>query len=78
MTEKRIIPKGWPCSLDECPPGVFAKDGSLGFKTEYRDTHIGPEAYCLESGECWWGGTSDVAARKLQIVQPCIIEPVES
>lgn len=36
----KLIPHGWPCSLEECPPGLFAwKYGGdhdcIGFKSEY-------------------------------------------
>lgn len=60
-----LVPNGWPCSLEECPPGPFAKGDCIGFKTEYGSTrHVDgvlkvtnlPDVYCLESGEAYCGG----------------------
>lgn len=31
----KIIPAGWECTIEECPPGHFVCDGQLCFKTEY-------------------------------------------
>ncbi len=49
-----IVPDGWPCTLEECPPGLFMYEGYLNFKTEYRkqreDGAWKLEAYC-DSGE---------------------------
>ena len=64
---------GIPVTLNCCPPGVFEFDGSLGFKTEYTDPHLGPEAYCLSSGEVFWGGVTNRHARSMLHVQPCVI-----
>ncbi len=50
-------------------------NGSFGFKTEYSDQN-GPEAYCVESGEYFWGGTNgDANARRMLMVTPVIITP---
>lgn len=77
--------KGWfwtdkPVPLDECPPGPFWFDGSLGFKTEYGMTMPNgmgvwtvtnwPEAYCMSSGEVFWGGTSTHETRSALLVWP--------
>lgn len=59
-------------TLEDCPPGLFLFDGRYGFKTEYRDQN-GPEAYCVESGEYFWGGTSDVKLRKKLIVTAIVL-----
>ena len=48
---KRLVinPSGWPCSLEDCPPGFFLYLEQLCFKTEYRvDNEI--QVYC-GSGE---------------------------
>lgn len=72
------------CTLAECPPGPFLFNGSLGFKTEYcavlpKDVGGGkvefnmsnwPEAYCMDSGEFFWGGAKTHAERAGLIVQP--------
>jgi hypothetical protein len=42
---KRLVlePQGWPCTLEECPPGLFLHRDSVGFKTEYRAMEsVGP------------------------------------
>lgn len=58
-------------TLDACPPGLFWFDGDYGFKTEYRD-HNGPEAYCVDSGEYFWGGLGgDAEKRRGLLVSPC-------
>jgi hypothetical protein len=45
-----------PCRLDECPPGLFLFEGTLGFKSEYADVDGGLDVYCCDSGEYFWGG----------------------
>ena len=65
----RILPNGWPCKLSECPPGLFVYQGSVCFKTEYRVDGFS-ECYA-ESGEVFWGGTSDKELREELVVQPC-------
>ena len=66
---------GCQATLDDCPPGLFVFDGGYGFKTEYNDAN-GPEAYCLESGEYFWGGVNgDVHARRMLLVTPFHLEP---
>ena len=67
-----VEPRWWPTTLDACPPGLFKVEGGFGFKTEYRDDN-GPEAYCVESGEYFWGGTNDPEKRRNLIVTPVII-----
>ncbi|SEM55320.1 hypothetical protein SAMN05192583_0603 [Sphingomonas gellani] len=53
-------------SLGNCPPGPFIFNGTLGFKTEYGPT----DAYCMGTGEAFWGGTTDKIARAALLVQP--------
>ncbi len=73
-----------PVSLAECRPGPFWFDGSLGFKTEYgasvgKDIGGGkvewtvtnwPDAYCMDSGETFWGGATTHEARAELLVWP--------
>lgn len=76
---------GWrwtdrPCTLNDCPPGLFVTmDGHLGFKSEYATTlpatnsqplRIQRDAYCLESGEYFWGGAKSVEERGCVLVRP--------
>lgn len=70
----QLVPDGWECRFDECPPGLFVCGEHVGLKTEYGD-----DAYC-DSGEAWWGPTpqtkeSRVAARVQPVVARWIEEP---
>lgn len=61
--------------LSECPPGLFAFEGMLGFKSEYRSTneHTGfakTDAYVVDSGEYFWGGVSHEKDREDLMVIP--------
>jgi hypothetical protein len=71
-------------TLAECPPGPFLFEGSLGFKTEYgamsgKDVGNGkvewaviggPDVYCMDSGDAFWGGVTSREARSALLVQP--------
>lgn len=63
-------------TLGECPPGLFLFDGTLGFKSEYKTESLSrpgfwqSDAYCVESGEYFWGGTSDPREREALEVAP--------
>ena len=59
-------------TLAACPPGLFVFDGHYGFKTEYSDQN-GPEAYCVASGEYFWGGAKSKEERANLVVMPAII-----
>lgn len=72
-----LVPEGWPCTLKDCPPGLFVYDGTLGLKTEYYANINGeehqPEAYLAESGEVFHGDTGgDNVKRRGLPVQPVI------
>lgn len=60
-----IIPDEWTCSLGSCPAGLFVYGDQLCFKSGY-----GNDELFLDSGEAFWGGTSDKKARNELIVQP--------
>lgn len=68
---KRLVlqPIGWKCTLNECPPGLFVFDESVGFKSEYRTNDGNLEAFC-KNGEYFWGGASTQEQRGKNIVQP--------
>ena len=68
MKIKKIVPFGWTCMLEECPPGHFVtlENEQLCFKSEYGDNEGKRDIY-NESGEYWCAGY-DV------IVQPVIME----
>lgn len=68
-------------SLSECPPGLFLWNGTLGFMSEYgamepvvmgKTWTVGKraDAYCADSGEYFWGGTSNHDDRAKLMVQP--------
>lgn len=57
-------------TLADCPPGLFEFEGSLGFKTEYRTNEGFVEAYCMDSGEFFWGGTETHVDRGHLLVRP--------
>jgi hypothetical protein len=79
-----LEPVGWPCTLQECPPGLFLHGNEVCFKTEYgRMETTGPvnvpgsevRWICgpctdayCESGEHFCVTTSD--ERELLMVQP--------
>lgn len=63
-----ILPDGWPCTLAECPPGLFLfQERTLGLKTDYSDD----QPYVVDSGEVFWGGVGTPEDREELIVQPC-------
>lgn len=73
-----LVPKGWPCKLIDCPPGLFSFTGDIGFKSEYSTNEPNSmEVFCADSGEAFWGGTSDKDVRASLMVQPLIMEWVE-
>lgn len=69
-------------TLAECPPGLFLWNGSLGFKSEcgamepvgdnFKFFMVGntPDAYCADTGEVFWGGTSNHKDRSRVLVRP--------
>lgn len=62
---------GEPCTLADCPPGLFRWEGTLCFKSEYHSKPGQPDAYVVVSGEYFWGGTSgNLDARNALIVTP--------
>jgi hypothetical protein len=49
-----IVPNGWKCKLNECPPGFFVYDNQLCFKTEYGKDEVycsSGETFCIENPE---------------------------
>ena len=55
MKKLVLVPVGWPCSLEECPPGAFLfAEEHVGFKSEYRRSDGKPEAF-NEAGEAYHG-----------------------
>lgn len=81
MRQLCLEPEGWPCTLSECPPGLFVFNDIVGFKSEYgaRDEsgRIYSEVFCADTGEYFWGGTSDKYKRELLVVQPVVVRWAE-
>ena len=78
MKNIRIRPSDFPCSLKECPAGLFLFDESLGLKSEYKDpVNNEMEVFVVESGEVFWGGVKTFEERdKLEVI-PIEIEGIE-
>lgn len=54
------------------PVGLFDFDGTLCVKTEYS-TNGRPDAYIVDSGEYFWGGTSDPSVAARHMVTPLTV-----
>lgn len=66
-----VISGNEECSFLDCPPGLFLFEGRVCFKSEYSSGRRQPDAYCIDSGEYFWGGTNgDVEARLKLTVTP--------
>lgn len=76
MRTLQIVPDGWPCTLEECPPGFFIVGEDLCFKTEYHTEKGESEAYC-HTGEYFVGGAASSEARAALVVQPVAAEWVD-
>jgi len=51
-----ILPSGFPCSLQDCPPGHFIFNEQLCFKSEYNQSEVeafnsGGEYLCISRDE---------------------------
>lgn len=63
-----VVPEGWPCSVEDCPPGLFVCDDRLCLKTN----HLTNGPYCCGTGEIFWGGTGNEEDRQTLQVQPVV------
>jgi len=76
-----LVPEGGPVELDDCPEGLFLFGGTLAVMTEYATMSktVPPmrqrDAYIVESGEYFWGGTSRTVDRAKLMVQPLASRP---
>lgn len=76
-------------TLEDCPTGIFkhthAEYGvTYGFKSEYSTEVRHPEtkefiaisrdAYCIPTGEYFWGGAKDHSERSKLLVEPCDLD----
>lgn len=62
MQTLKIVPDGWPCTLEECPPGFFVCEKQLCFKTEYGQN------------ECYNSAGETFCGEKTEYVQPVVAE----
>lgn len=69
--------RGWPCTLADCPIGLFEYQGELCLKTEYGTNDGRIDAYIVSSGEFFWGGGGIAGQRKVMVtpVQVRIPDP---
>lgn len=75
MSKKLVIePKGWRCTIAECPPGLFMHEGDLVVKSAYYSTDGYCDVYFAEDGDAFWGGVSTKRDRDALMVQPCVLE----
>ena len=67
--KKRIelIPHGWPCALEDLAPGLFLFHGTICLLNDYGD------AFLINGGNAFWGGTDSHADIAKLIVQPMIV-----
>lgn len=77
-----LKPDGFPLKLLECPPGFFLKDDDVCFKSKYahgnETDERRSEAFC-ETGCYFWGGKEgDELGVDNVIVQPLIVEWVDT
>ncbi len=63
-------------TLAACPPGLFiTDDNAMGFKSEYGTNEGRIDAFCLESGEFFWGKPpQSIASQRATLVLPIEIE----
>ncbi len=71
-----IEPKGWPCKLHEFGSGLFLSGNELCFKTGYI-TGEKSEAYIVDGGSAFWGGTSSDTDREELEIQPVVAKWIE-
>lgn len=76
MKQLILVPDGWPCSLDECPPGLFVWNDHIGFKTSYKADDDAMEVYSA-SGDAFWYGGRNYSERSKIIVQPVSAEWID-
>lgn len=71
-----IIPQKRRVRLNACPVGLFLHGQTLAVMTEYfsyPNLVYQRDAYLVESGEYFWGGTKTTQDRAKLLVNPCIV-----
>lgn len=72
----RLIPIGEKVRLCDLEPGLFLFDDCLALKTEYITESGRIEAYIVDTGEFFHGGTKTAADQRNLMVQPLKVEPL--
>jgi hypothetical protein len=62
-----VTPKGWPCQLGS-HRGLFMFGDTLCLASAYGD------AYIVDDGQAFWGGTDKKQDRAELMVQPVVVE----
>jgi len=78
MTPNSTHPAGGAgaVKLKDCPIGLFTSEhGALCLKTEYGDNEGRIDAYIVDSGEFFWGGTNNAAEQRQVLVTPVVLRP---
>lgn len=55
---------GEPVKFISCPPGLFLFAGTLALKTDYNN------AFIVDDGDAFWGGTATAGERDELMVSP--------
>lgn len=66
----RLIPDGEKVRLCDMEPGLFLFDDCLALKTEYISASGRIEAYIVDTGEFFHGGTKTAKDQRSLMVQP--------
>ena len=69
-----LTPKRRWKTLADCPVGMFMSEwNTLCMKTEYGNNEGRIDAYIVESGEFFWGGTSKPEDQRGVYVMPLVL-----
>lgn len=76
LLQQRLVRPAFPAPMPlyMAPVGLFDFEGILCVKTEYSQARR-PDAYILESGEYFWGGTDDPHEAAMLMVMPLEVGP---
>ena len=66
----RLIPDGEKVRLCDMEPGLFLFGDCLALKTEYMTESGRIEAYIVDTGEFFHGGTNTAGDQRVLMVQP--------
>ncbi len=66
-----MVPDGWPCTLEDCPPGIFTVADMVFFKSEYK-TELKDNSYRIDAFNLSGEYLSLEFMDKIKEVQPVI------